>query len=48
MSCPTLDLEGVLTVVNPVVDPVSPLAAIVRGFGAARVCGCGLTPIRRG
>ena len=43
MSRSTLDLEGVPTVV----DPASLPAATVRGLGAARACGCGLTPIRR-
>lgn len=47
MSCPSPELEGVLTVVDPVADPVSLLAAIVLGFGAARACGCGPMPIRR-
>ena len=43
MTWPLLDFDGVLTVG----DPAPPLAAIVRGFGAARACGCGPMPIRR-
>lgn len=39
----TLDFDGTLTVA----DPVPLLAAIVRGSGAAKACGCGLMPIRR-
>ena len=43
MSYSTLDFEGILTVR----DPDSFLAAIARGFGAAKSYGCGLMLIRR-
>ena len=43
MTWSTLDFDGTLTVA----DPAPLLAAIVRGFGAAKACGCGLMPIRR-
>ena len=43
MSYSTLDYEGILTVG----DPASLLAAIARGFGAAKSYGCGLMLIRR-
>ena len=43
MSRSTLALEGIPTVG----DPASLPAAVVRGFGAARACGCGPMPIRR-
>ncbi len=43
MSYSTLDFEGVLTVG----DPASFLAAVARGFGAAKAYGCGLMLIRR-
>ena len=43
MKFSTLDFEGMLTVV----DPEAFLAAIARGFGAAKAYGCGLLLIRR-
>ena len=43
MSYSTLDFEGILTVG----DPGPFLAALARGFGAARSYGCGLMLIRR-
>ena len=43
MAFSTLDFEGVLTVE----DPSRFLAAILRGFGAAKAYGCGLMLVRR-
>lgn len=43
MTWSTLDFDGTLTVA----DPAPLLAAIVRGFGAAKAYGCGLMLIRR-
>ena len=43
MQFSTLDFEGMLTVI----DPEAFLAAIARGFGAAKAYGCGLLLVRR-